>query len=54
MIDIQELLIIPRNKNEEKEEIWGIQRLESMYQESKDLDLLMECVKVYPDQFVWE
>ena len=52
MDEYQELLVIPRNKNEDKEEMWGIQQMEKENKKAEELDLMMECVRLYPDQFV--
>lgn len=52
MNEYQELLVIPRNKNEDKEEMWGIQQIERENKKTEELDLMMECVRLYPDQFV--
>lgn len=46
------MLVIPRNKNEDKEEMWGIQQIERENKKTEELDLMMECVRLYPDQFV--
>ena len=51
--DMPELLVIPRNKNEDKEEMWGIQQIERENKKTEELDLMMECVRLYPDQFTF-
>ena len=33
--------------------MWGIQQIENEKKKEEELDLMMECVRLYPDEYVF-